>query len=214
MTNTDNTTPSRKPETMFESDERCLLYVTDPSWVFGLEDEKQHQFGLLVEIQDLYSITGDECFEEYPIDVEVSIVAHKPHTSTIKAAGVDESDVRSEFDRIEAAYSYCGGVPITHTLQDSIKSGAAPSGLAGALEGIDPSLYTVEDRAVKFGTVAAQRGPGSVFSHPRFRGDDYEAAKQYAANLLDRAGAMGGHDRVHPRPPDQPRWPRRVVHHA
>ena len=171
--------------------ETCYLYATNPSWVFGLEDGEQRQFGLFIEILDMFEATGEEEFEDFPINVEISIVAHKPSPEFAEVNGWDGLDPEDTLAMIECAYSYCGGVPVSHILQDEI-SREGDKGLAGTLRGIDPRGYKIVEKKAEFGTVAAQRGPNYVFSYPRFQDHDNMAdARQHVANLLERASALG-----------------------
>lgn len=175
---------------IYEDGDRALLYVTQPSWTFGLDDGDQQQFGVLFEIIDMYDATGEEEFENYPFVVEASIVAHEPSQEFAEDAGVDLSpdDYGYNLALIEMAYQYGGGVPITHIIQDEISKGS-DKGLQPLLKGIPKRDYDIVEVTPQFGTVAAQRGPGTRQETVHFA--DYDAARKYVENMLSRLDALG-----------------------
>lgn len=168
-------------------DDGGLYYVTEDSWHFGLDDDEQHQFGVIFEIINMYDATGEDEFEDFPYLVEASIVGNDPSPEFAEEGGARADD---NLSLVEGAYRYGGGVPITHTLMDGIATGGS-KGLGPLLKGIDKDDYKIEETEAKYGTVAAQRGPGSVNEYPVFRTD--EAAKQYVQNIVDsgRLNALG-----------------------
>ena len=175
-----------------ETDEDWIAYATDPHWVFALEDGKNRQFGLVVEAIDLAAagVEGEDD-TEFPICVEISIVAHDPSDlyRQERYGGWPGIKAGDRLALIEAAYSYGVGVPVTHILHD-VKHGDKPKGLVGALDGVDPETYKIFDRVARYGTVAAQRGE-TTLSFPRFRIRAWDDLRVYVDNMIGRAQVLG-----------------------
>lgn len=180
--------PRAKLQTLYDGSDRTLLYATDPSWVFGLDDGKERQFGVLFEILDMYDATGEEEFETYPWVVEASIVADKPSAKYKQERYGGWEGMKGRAALIEAAYQYGGGVPITHTIATEI-SGPEGKGLRPLLKGISAEEYEIFETTPHFGTVAAQRGPGVRVELIRFAEED--AARKYVENMMGRLDALG-----------------------
>lgn len=180
-----------KITTLFEGDENWIAYVENPSWRFGLDDAVDRQFGLVVEAIDLAASGALEDESEFPIIVEISIVAHDPskHYREKKFGGWEGIKAGDRRALIEAAYNYGGGVPVTHILHD-VQAPGKRKGLTGALEGVDPQSYKVFDRVAAFGTVAAQRGKTN-YAFPRFRVREWDDLEIYVGNMIDRAAVLG-----------------------
>lgn len=160
------------------------FYATSPSFRFGLDDEKQRQFGLYVEILDMFDATGESEFEDYPFVAEISIVADKPHKSFA------ETDRKDKLNLLYDCHSYMGGVPITHTLTDGIKSSIEQG--EDNFDCVAKQFTALEAKVIEklnsFGTVAAQRGKVKS-KYLQFKTED--AAKKYVQYLLDnRAQAL------------------------
>jgi len=155
-----------------------LIYVTSPDWVFGLEDDNNQQFGVVFEITDMDSATGEPEFEHYPFVVSASIVANNMHESFA------ESDETDKLSLILDGYSYMGGVPIDHVLTGDVKSSIETKDAFTAL----CDQFTISEATVKtvkhtHGTVAAQRGAGYEFGYLQFK--DEEAARKMVNYLID-----------------------------
>lgn len=165
------------------------LYATSPYFKFRLYDEKERQFGLYVEILNMFDSTGEEEFEDYPFVVEISIVADKPHKSFNESG-----DKPTKLGLIYDCHSYMGGVPIAHYLNDSVKD--KEGGGESFEESFDclakqfsPLEAKIVSQKAEFGTVAAQRGKTET-KYLQFA--TYEAGLKYVNYLLEhRADILG-----------------------
>ncbi len=165
------------------------IYATAKSWVFGLDDEKQRQFGILFEIINMDEATGEKEFKDYPFLVSASIVADKCHRSFNE---MDESCKPTKASLLYDAVSYMGGVPVDHILVDAVKSGSEPKDLS-AFDSIANQFTSrqaiVKGQTADFGTVAAQRGRGVKHQYLQFKTES--DAERFVDILLGRAGAIG-----------------------
>jgi len=120
------------------------LYVTSKSFIFGLDDEKQRQFGVVFETIDMYEATGDKEFKDYPFLVQIGIIADKPHKS------FNERDERSEkpskASLLSDCYGYMGAISVEHFLVNGTKSQAEQG--ADGFEAM-ASNFTVLEATVK-----------------------------------------------------------------
>lgn len=157
-----------------------LIYVTDKSFEFGLDDEKSRQFGILFEITDMDEATGEKEFKNYPFIVSASIVADKCHKS------FDESgDAKpTKFSLIYDAHSYMGGVPIDHILTHSIKPASVVGDAFEALAGqFTAKQAMVKTNKLEFGTAAAQLGRGVELDYLQFK--TFEDAERFVNLLIE-----------------------------
>lgn len=181
-----------KPKLMWDIDTERYYYQSSKDWVFQLDDDKDRQFGILYEAIDLYEATGEDEFKQYPIAVSASIIAHRPHAKFWDEAGAPE-DVKPTLNdlRIET-YRYMGGVPVDHVLANATRNAKEPDKepfqcLVEQFSAAEACVITDHPR---FGTVAAQSGPGSEYQYLRFK--TWEAAEDYIKYLAEyRTGAMG-----------------------
>ena len=163
-----------------------FVYVSSKDFTFALDDEKSRQFGVLFEITDMLDATGEKEFEGYPFIVSVSIIADKCHKS------FNQGDVKpSKLSLLLDCNSYMGGVPIDHTLTDSV-GGSKELGMGGAFEKLssqfNSSEATVKTSKSNFGTVAAQRGPVE-YSYLQFKNE--AAARKFIDYLIaNRVSAL------------------------
>ena len=161
------------------------FYYTEKNWVFSLEDEKERQFGLYVEILNMGEATGEEAFKDYPFIVSFSLVPDKVHKSYN-----EEGNTPSKLGLIFDGYSYCGGVPIS--LEDTVKGGKEGNG-----EPFDilTRLFSVNEACIKtdkpkYGTIAAQRGPNKEYKYFQFKTE--EAALKLVNYIIEhRVSCLG-----------------------
>ena len=157
-----------------------LVYVTDKGWVFGLDDEKQRNFGIMFEITDMAEDTGEPEFEEYPYLVSAEIMADKCHKS------FDESGEKPTHDSLlYDCKSYMGGVPIDHVLTHAVQSGTETGEAFDALK----AQFTIDEAMVRtvnsnYGTYAAQNGPKSKHQYLQFKTED--AARKFIDYLVEK----------------------------
>jgi hypothetical protein len=141
-------------------------------WMCELDD-KEVELALHCEISDMFEATGEKEFKEYPYLVSVSIIAANPHESFNE---LDEKYKPDKFSLIEDCVSYMGGVPVDHKL---IETDKLNHDITSKLIAKDAMLVkTTHD----FGTVAAQKGRGTVTVYPQFSTE--EAAKEWTKELI------------------------------
>lgn len=161
----------------YESDagyEELQVYIND-AWTCEI-DGKEVPLAIAVRITDMYEATGDDEFKDCPYLVGFEIIARDPHISISKDMAGDEYEgERSDYYDV---MSYCGGVPVDHLLldQDMAKD---------FLDNLKAKDGVLVSHKLDFGTIAAQRGPGSVFTYPKFK--NLEACEEYIKTLIPLA---------------------------
>ena len=158
-------------------------YATRKNWIAGLDDDKEVQLALFLEIIDMADATGEEQFEDYPFAFEYEIVVAYPGPEWMAKVERSTSPAETPEMALETSQSYGGGVPITHKMM----------GIEGG--GMDLKRFTADQmtwkkETVTHGTVAAQRGPGTVFRYPMFATED--DAYEYALELFKTADVVMG----------------------
>jgi hypothetical protein len=164
-----------------------LLYVTDKHWQFGMgENDEMHQFGIIFETIDMLEATGEKEFKQYPFLVSAEIMADNPHVSFDETGGNP--------DKTSLLYdckSYMGGIPIDHELVNAVRNSKEKSGEAFNLvaDQLSANEACVIITSPKFGTIAAQKGPGSEHKYLQFKTE--EACQKFIAYILKhRISAM------------------------
>lgn len=161
------------------SDE-LTFYQNDNLNVFMGDDEKQVNLGLMVEILDIVGATG-EGDENYPYVVSFGLMTSRPHESFYEGQAGDEVTQEA---LLYDCNGYMGSVPVDHILVNAVNAG---------LDEVK-KLFTIDEAKVvtkkpRFGTVAAQHGPGATFSYLMFANE--EAAQKYVDFIIEnRAQAL------------------------
>lgn len=159
-------------------------YATKKNWIAGLDDDKEVQLALYLEIIDMAEATGEEEeFGEYPFAFEYEIMVAYPGPEWMEKVEHSTSRAESPEMALETSHGYGGGVPITHKMM----------GIEGG--GMDLKRFTAEQMTwkkekVTHGTVAAQRGPGHIFRYPMFATE--EDAYEFALELFKTADVVMG----------------------
>ncbi len=177
-----------KKETIFEN----YYYVTDKSFRFSLEDDRDRKFGILFEILDMYEATGEKEYKQYPFLVSASIMADKCH----KSFGESDRDFKpTKLDLIYDTNSYMGGVPVDHVLTHAIRSHSEGFNdleesnfklVAKQFSALEAKVVTQKQ---DFGTIAAQKGREHEHSWLQFK--TFEAAEKFMKYLIEnRVSAM------------------------
>jgi len=156
-------------------------YATQENWVAGLDDDETIQLAVIAEVMDMYEATGDAEFEQYPFNLEVSIVVAYPGPAWLAKAEESGEGSGDPAGALFDSYHYGGGVPIIHDLL-SIEGGGADLDRWSARK-----MMWVRKKA-DYGTVAAQQGPGTIFEYPQFR--DEKTALEFVNELLKRVPAV------------------------
>lgn len=157
-----------------------LFYFTKENFNFGLEDEKERQFGIMFEISDVRDYGDEDEDESYPFAVSAAIVANEPHKSFYEGEGEPTKE-----SLLWDTYSYMGGVPVDHILTDAV--GAGFKELA---EKFKITEARIQKRKHTHGTVAAQRGAGVEHSHLMFADED-QAIRFIEILEKERVGVLG-----------------------
>lgn len=170
-----------------------MVYVTDKTWKFGLED-KFHQFGIIFEIVDMHEATGEKEFKDYPFVVAASIMADKVHPSFNES-----SDKPTKTSLLCDCIGYMGGVPIDHTLVNGVQGSEEAKGLPENDNSTEFDLvanqFKVSEARIKtfksdYGAIAAQQGKGTEHRYLQFKTE--EACQKFIDYLLKyRVSAMG-----------------------
>lgn len=164
-------------------------YATERGWRVGLGDQDLDiQLALYLDITDMLEATGEKEFEDWPLNMEISLVVARPGPLWLEKAlgsgsGADSGEI-SEEQALEESYRYGGGIPVTHILLDEISGGESNTTKFSR----DEVKWVT--KPVTHGTIAAQRGKGYKFRYPMFREDD--VALRFAEELLKRADGLFG----------------------
>jgi hypothetical protein len=132
-----------------------LLYVTDKSFNCGIGG-KNYKFGVIFETLDTRDF-DDKADEDYPFIVECGIIADKPH----KNFDETEDSKPNKASLLYDCNSYMGAIPISHILQDAIKSGTENQDLSNFDNFVAQfTAFEVKvcETEVTSGTIAAQKG--------------------------------------------------------
>jgi hypothetical protein len=164
--------------------DEAVYYATDKNWIAGLDDDADTQLALIFEALNLEEATGEDQ-HGYPWVLTASIVPAYPGQKWMdKASASGAGDgIDDPVTALESSYQYGGGIPVTHDLLE-IKGGGSD------LNKFDRKQVQWRKSKETFGTVAAQRGPGTVFEYPMFAESDDAIA--FAKELLKRAPALFG----------------------
>lgn len=162
-----------------------LFYYTEKHFNYGLDDEKERQFGIMFEVLDTRDF-DEHADENYPFIVSAGIITDKPHESFNECEG-EASKASLLYD----CNSYMGTIPVDHILTHAVKGGNEQGEAWEALT----KLFSCDKAKVvttkaKFGTVAAQRGP--EHEHKYFMFKDQETCMEFIEYLIEhRTGTMG-----------------------
>jgi hypothetical protein len=161
-----------------------LIYVTDKSFQFGLDDDKQRQFGILFEIVNMDDATGEPEFEQYPYIVSAGIIADKCHKSFNEPDNAKPSKESLIFD----TNGYMGTIPVDHILTHAIKSGseASTSSKQSNFDLVADQFKLNEATIITskhdYGTIAAQQGKGTEHQYLQFKTE--ESAQKFIDYLI------------------------------
>jgi len=95
-------------------------FASNPDWMFVLDDEKRRNFGLYIEILDMYQATGEREYKSAPFVVSFGIMAAKPHKSFNE---LDDNEKPTIKDLIYDCNSHMGNIPVDHVLANAINGG-------------------------------------------------------------------------------------------
>lgn len=137
-------------------------------------DDKKVNMGLIVEILDTREF-DDMADENFPFIVSMGLMTSRPHKSFDAWDGENPTSIES---LIYDCNSYMSSIPVDHFLQDAIN---------GGLDEILPLFNVGEAKKVtirpKFGTIAAQKGPGSEYSYLQF--SDLDQAEKFIDFIIE-----------------------------
>ena len=156
-------------------------YVTDKNWLIHLDENKGHQFGIYIEIVDMFEMTGEKEFKQYPFSVSMSLVADKPHKSFYEGEGRP-----TKLGLIEDCVGYMGGVPVEHVLWGVKTAGTDYEKIIAMFS---PKEACVIEETQQFGTWAAQNGKDKPMQYMRFK--THDAAYKYTEQMMKLTGCLG-----------------------